>query len=730
MKNAIAVGALGLLIAACQARDPRIDQPVNRTATPPYPATPRDDTVVDTLHGVPVPDPYRALEDLDDPATRAWVDAQSAHAHDVLASLPGRDALARRFAELLYVDAISLPVRRGGRLFYTRRHKDREKSIVYWRAGDDGPEHVLLDPNTMSDDGSVSLGGWYPSWDGRLVAYNVKANNADEATMYVRDVATGKDLPDVLPGTKYAGAAWTPDGRAFVYTFLPSGPDISVADRPGYAEIRRHTLGDDPATDPVLFPHTGSARTFLAADLSEDGRWLFAYIQHGWNATDVWFRDLSADAASAAPAAPVDPAPAYPVPAGFVPLRVGADANYSVEVHDGLFYVLTNEDAPRYRVMVVDPARPARDAWREIVPESDATIESRQIVGGHLVLQLLERASSRLEVRDLGGALVREVPLPDIGSIAGVTGNQGEDDAYFSFSSFTHPPEIHRTSIATGATSLWAKVDLPLDPSPYAVDQVTYRSWDGTPVTMFVVAKKGLERDGSHPTLLYGYGGFNVSMTPDFAASVMVWLEHGGVYAVPNLRGGGEYGEAWHRDGMGAKKQNVFDDFLSAAEFLVAEGYTRPELLAIRGGSNGGLLVGAAMTQRPDLFRAVICAVPLLDMVRYHRFGSGETWVPEYGSADDPAQFRTLLHYSPYHRVRKGVSYPALLMAAADSDDRVDPMHARKFVAAVQWASASNRPALLRVEAHAGHGGADLVKKTVESYTDQWAFLLWQLGMD
>lgn len=723
MRNAIAVAALGLSAIACQATAPRTDAHVNHEMTPDHPTFPRE-AVVDLLHGVPVADPYRSLEDASLPTTRRWVETEDARARAILGRLPGRDALARRFAELLYVDAISLPLRRGDRLFYTRRHKDREKSVVCWRQGDDGAEHVLLDPNTMSDDGSVSLGGWTPSWDGRLVAYNVKANNADEATMYIRDVATGVDLPDVLPGTKYSGASWEPDGRAFIYTFLPDSPDISVADRPGYAEIRRHVLGEDPAADALLFPRTGSARTFLAADLSEDGRWLFIYVQHGWSATDVWFRDLSRPAPTAAgPATDGAPAP------GFSPLRVGVDANYSVEVYDGRFYVLTNEDAPRYRVMLVDPAHPERAAWREVVAESDATIESRQVVGGRLVLQLLERASSRLEVRELDGALVREVPLPDIGSIAGVTGNQREDDAFFSFSSFTHPPEIHRTSVATGATSLWAKVDLPLDPSPYAVEQVTYRSWDGTPITMFVVAKKGLVRDGSHPTLLYGYGGFNVSMTPDFAASVMVWLEHGGVYAVPNLRGGGEYGEAWHRAGMGANKQNVFDDFLSAAEFLVAEGYTTPDRLAIRGGSNGGLLVGAAMTQRPDLFRAVICAVPLLDMVRYHRFGSGETWVPEYGSAEDPDQLRTLLRYSPYHRVREGARYPALLMAAADSDDRVDPMHARKFTAAIQWASASGRPVLLRVEAHAGHGGADLVKKTVESYTDQWAFLLWQLGV-
>ena len=349
-------------------------------------------------------------------------------------------------------------------------------------------------------------------------------------------------------------------------------------------------------------------------------------------------------------------------------------------------------------------------------------------MGGHLVLRYLDSATSRVEVRTLAGALVRELPLPDLGTVDAVVGNPDDDAAWFSFSSFTRPPEIYETSIRDGGATLWAKIDLPIDTSRFMAEQVWYPSRDGTPISMFIVRAKDAPRNGDNPTLLYGYGGFNVSLTPAYASSVLIWLEQGGLYAVPNLRGGAEYGEAWHQAGMGAHKQNVFDDFIAAAEHLIAAGWTRPGRLAIRGGSNGGLLVGAAMTQRPDLFAAVICAVPLLDMVRYHLFGSGKTWIPEYGSSDDPVQFETLLRDSPSLPVPRGIHFPAVLMAAADSDDRVDPMHARKFTAALQWATASARPVLLRVEKNAGHGGADLVQKTVESYADQWAFLLSQIG--
>ncbi|HVR72467.1 MAG TPA: prolyl oligopeptidase family serine peptidase [Vicinamibacteria bacterium] len=668
--------------------------------------------VKETLFGVEVHDPYRWLEDLKDPAVQAWMAEQDRAARTALGASPGRDRLLRRFRELYYVDAASAPLHRGGRYFYTRRHADREKAVVYWREGAQGEERVLLDPNTMSADGSTSLGVWVPAWDGGKVAYALRPNNADEATLYVMEVATGEvSEVDVIEGGKYAEPSWTPEGDGFYYTWLPTDPRVPVADRPGRAEIRFHRLGTPPAADRQVHAATGDPRTFLSVDLSRDGRWLFVYVSHGWNSADVYLRDLaSADS-------------------GWRPLVVGRDALYLVHAWQGRFYVLTNEGAPRFRVMRTEAARPERAAWVEVVPErKDAVIEEFRVLGGHLVLGYLENAASRLEVLTLEGRSVREVPLPALGSTFGLVGNPDEDEAFFGYQSFTTAPEIHRTSVRTGATSLWSAVKVPVDPSAFAVEQVWYPSRDGTRVSMFVVRGKDMRRDGSTPFVLYGYGGFSVSERPTFTTGIFPWLEAGGGFAVANLRGGGEYGEEWHRAGMRHRKQNVFDDFIGAAEYLQANGYTRPDRLAIMGGSNGGLLVGAAMVQRPELFRVVSCGVPLLDMVRYHLFGSGKTWIAEYGSADDEADFRTLLAYSPYHHVRKS-PYPAVLMTSADTDDRVDPMHARKMTAALQAATTSGRPVLLRIERNAGHGGADMVKQAVELSADRYAFLMSEVGL-
>jgi prolyl oligopeptidase len=675
------------------------------------PATRRID-VKETLFGVAIDDPYRWLEDVKDPAVQAWMGEQDGAARRALAALPGRDRLLRRFRELYYVDAVSAPVHRGGRYFYTRRHADREKAVVYWREGAEGTERVLLDPNTMSADGSTSLGVWVPAWDGRKVVYAIRPNNADEATLFVMDVATGKvsDV-DVIGGGKYAEPSWTPEGDGFYYTWLPIDPTIPIADRPGRAEIRFHRLGTPPATDALVHPSTGSPRTFLSVDLSRDGRWLFVYVAHGWNSTDVYLRDLkSADTA-------------------WRPLVVGKDALYLVHPWQDRFYILTNEDAPRFRVMRTEATRPERTAWTEIVPESpEAVIEDLRLLGGHLVLGYLENAASRLEVRTLDGKPARDVALPALGSTFGLTGNPDEDEAFYGYQSFTTAPEIYRMSVRSGEQGLWSAVKVPVDPSALHVEQVRYPSRDGTRISMFVVRRKDMPRDGSTPFLLYGYGGFNVSERPTFTTGFFPWLEAGGGFAVANLRGGGEYGEEWHRAGMLHKKQNVFDDFVAAAEYLQNNGYTRPDRLAIMGGSNGGLLVGAAMVQRPELFRVVSCGVPLLDMVRYHLFGSGKTWIAEYGSAENEAEFRTLYAYSPYHHVRKA-PYPAVLMTSADTDDRVDPMHARKMTAALQAATTSGRPVLLRIEKNAGHGGADMVKQAVELSADRYAFLMREVGL-
>jgi len=676
----------------------------------PYPPTRRDD-IVEIIHGERVADPYRWLEDVAAPEVKAWMKQQDAFARAHLAALPGREPMLARLRELFYYDALGAPVHRRGRWFWTRKHSDREKNVVYWKEGERGDERVLFDPNRWSEDGSIGLGGWWPSWDGTLAAYNIKANNADESVMHVLEVATGRELADVIPGTKYSGASWLPDGSGFYYTWVPPvGGEVTVPNRPGFAELRFHRIGDDPALDPVVRGATGDPQTFLGGGVSRDGRWLLAAVQHGWNSSDWYVRDLASDG-------------------GWTTLVEGVDANFDVHVWQDRFYVTTNLGAPRYRVFRVDPAHLEREAWQEIVPEdAAATITGVDLVGGHLVISWLRKATSELEVRTLDGAPVRMIELPGKGTTSGMSGLPDEDAGYFTYTSFTEPGIVFRTSIASGAVEEWSRVALPIDTSPYVTEQVTYPSKDGTPITMFLLHRRDVTPDGSRPTILYGYGGFNVSLTPAFSSARMVWLERGGVYAIANLRGGGEYGEDWHRDGMLDRKQNVFDDFLAAARWLIEQRWTSPRHLAISGGSNGGLLVGAAMTQAPELFRAVVCAVPLLDMVRFHRFGSGATWVPEYGSPDDPEQFKTLYAYSPYHRVREGVAYPALLMLAADSDDRVDPMHARKFTAAVQHATASEAPVLLRIEENAGHGGADLVKQAIEQTADTFLFLEERLG--
>ena len=676
-------------------------------STHPWPAT-RAEAITDTLHGRPVADPYRWLEDEASPEVQAWMTEQDGYARGLLAKSPVRDELTARLKQLLYYDAVSAPLHCKGRYFYTRKHADKEKTIVYWKQGEAGAEQVLFDPNQWSEDGSKGLGAWAPSRDGAYVAYGVKEHNSDESVTRVFDVAAGADLPDVIEGTKYSSASWAPDNDGFYYTWVPPiGGAVTIADRPGFAQVRYHKLGTPVADDKVVHPATGNPETFIGGYVSRDGHWLVVVIQHGWNSTDVYFKDAREPAAA------------------WTTLVAGVDATFDVNVWRDQFYVTTNHGAPRQRVFKVDPRQPDRIAWREIVAQGEATIEHVAVVGEHLVVTCLSHAASEVEIRDLEGVPVRKVALPPLGTSAGIAGNPDEDTGYLAYTSFTEPQVIYRTSIQTGETSEWARIALPVDTSQLATDQVFFPSKDGTRIPMFIVSKKGTKRDGANPTILTGYGGFSVSLTPGFASSRIAWLERGGVYAIPNQRGGGEYGEDWHRAGMMAHKQNVFDDFIAAAEYLIAERWTSRDHLAISGGSNGGLLVGAVVTQRPDLYKAVICAVPLLDMLRFQLFGSGKTWVPEYGSAEDAEQFRALYAYSPYRvAVDAGPrAYPAVLLDSADHDDRVDPMHARKLAAILQAAQTGDAPILLRIERNAGHGGADLVKQQVERAADQYAFL-------
>jgi prolyl oligopeptidase len=679
-----------------------------------YPATRAEDRS-DVFFGVTVRDPYRWLEDGNSKETQAWMTAQDDLARRHLASLPGREPLQQRLKDLMYFDAVGPPVRRGKRLFYSRRHKGAEKSIVYFREEGSDKEQALLDPNTLRPGENVSLGVWEPSYDGKIVAYTVRKNNADDATLYIKDVTTGKvsDI-DVIPGAKYAEPSFTPTGDGFYYVRLPVDPKISAADLPGHSEIRFHKIGQDPSKDEIVREKTGDPRTEMAVSLSREGRYLFGYIFHNFDAeVDAYYRDLKAPK----------------VESGWKPLLVGKRVRVQATAWKDHFYILTNDGAPRGRVFRADAKKPDREGWQEIIKEpSSAVIEAMQVVGGQLAITSMKNAASELEIRALDGKLVRKVDLPSVGGLAGVLGDPMDDEAYYGFTTFTRPSEIYKTSIKKGGSTLFSKLDLPVDPSPYEVKQVWYTSKDGTKVSMFLVHKKGIPMDGSTPFVMTGYGGFGVSVLPAFKATLYPWLEAGGAFAMPNLRGGGEYGKAWHEAGMKTRKQNVFDDFIAAAEHLISSGYTKPERLAIRGGSNGGLLVAAAMVQRPELFGAVICQVPVIDMTRFHLHGDGKTWIGEYGSVENEEELKALVKYSPYHNVKEA-KYPAVLMLSADSDDRVDPLHARKMIAALQAKATGDKPLLLRIERNAGHGGGDMAKQTVEQGADVYAFLMKELGL-
>ena len=674
-----------------------------------YPETRRTDTV-DEMFGTQVHDPYRWLEDGSKKEVETWMSRQDKFTRRYLEDLPLRERLRKRYRELYYIDAMSSPTPRDDRIFYARQHADKQKDVHYWRPvdGSAGDEEVLLDPNEMGDGENVSVGTLVPSHDGSKVAYTLKENNADAATLYVMDVESGEvsDV-DVIEGAKWAYPSWTPDNEGFYYTHFPTDSSIPEDERTGEADVRYHELGTPPSKDRIVHGPTGNPRTTQSIKVSRDGDWLVRTVSFGWNRTDVFVRRRSNTDGE------------------WKTLIEGKPNNYRVRVWNDHFYVVTDDGAPRSRLMKVDAESLDRSDWKEIVPEQEkAVLKFSQIIGGKLVLTYLKNAHSHLEIRDLDGSLVREVDLPGLGSTYGMSGEPDRDRAYFGFESFTQPRRIFSTSIQEGGTEVWSSEELPVDTEDFVSKQVWFESKDGTEASMFVVHEKGALKDGPIPFMMYGYGGFNISLTPFFDESAIPWMEAGGGFAVVNLRGGGEYGESWHEAGMKKNKQNTFDDFISAAEFLIDEEMTTSEGLAIEGGSNGGLLVSAVTVQRPELFGAVLCHVPLTDMIRFPDFGPAKLWVPEYGDPTKEEMFDYLYSYSPYHNVEKGTEYPAFMMLSSANDDRVHPMHARKMAAQLQWATTSrDEPVLFRLEKDAGHGGADLVRSTVSEKVDVMTFL-------
>ena len=665
------------------------------------PAT-RTDNVKDVLHGVELVDPYRWLEDQWGADTRAWIEAQNKYTDSVVNPLPGRDKLQKRLTELLRVDNIGVPKERKGRYFFSKRGVDQDLFVVYLRHGLDGKDEVLIDPHGLSADHTTSVSLMDVSDDGSLVVYGIREGGQDEVSLRLRDVATRQDLPDVLPKARYGTPSLAPDKKGFYYVkWTKEGPRVYY-----------HALGADPAADKMLFGEGYGPEKIIGAELSDDGRWLLITVLYGSAAdkTEVYVKDLT------------NPGPVMTIVKDI-------QARFFGQVCGDTLFLETNWNAPNSRVLAVDLKSPARENWREVVPESALVIDGVSYVGGRLFVEYLRNVRSLVKVFEPDGKLVRELELPALGSVSGISGRWKSPEMFYTFASFHIPTTIYRYDVAGGKQSVWARLNAPVNTDDFAVRQVWYESKDGTLVPMWLVHKKGIRLDGNNPTYLTGYGGFTISLTPSFSSRAVAWVENGGVFAVPNLRGGGEFGERWHKAGMRENKQNVFDDFIAAAEWLIAAGYTRPEKLAIAGGSNGGLLVGAAMTQHPELYRAVVCSYPLLDMVRFQQFLVARFWVPEYGSAEDPEQFKYIRAYSPYHNVKKGTAYPATLFITGDSDTRVDPLHARKMAALVQASTGGDRPVLLRYDTKAGHSGGLPVSKQIEDLTDELSFLFWQLGV-
>ena len=666
------------------------------------PASPRTrrGNVQDVLHGITVADPYRWLEDQSSPETRAWITQQNAYTHSMLDQLPGRDALRNRLTELKKVDGIHSPFERNGKFIYRHRRADQEQYAICLRQGEIGKEEVLIDPNPMSAEHTTNVDIADVSQDGKLLAYMLRAGGKDETEIHLLDLNTRHELPDVLPLALYFDVGFLPDNTGFYYSMMTDdGP-----------RVRFHKMDSAVAGDTNVFGKGYGKEGIVVGDPTPDGRHLVITACNGsaCDKAEIWLQDLNTHGA-------------------IEPLVKDIDARFFPYAGGDRLFLHTNWKAPHGRVLAVDYAHPGRDNWREVVPESNTAIDGVFLSGGKIMVAYVKNAASKVKVFNPDGKPVRELEFPALGSVSDIQTRWENKDAFIGFNSFTIPRTIYYFDMDNGQRSTWYKTDVPVDSNNFVVEQVWFNSKDGTRVPMFLIHAKGMKTDGARPALLTGYGGFTVNITPEFWPDAIIWAEHGGVAAQVNLRGGGEFGEAWHKAGMLANKQNVFDDFIGASAWLISNKYTNPSKLAIFGGSNGGLLVGAALTQRPDLYQAVVCWHPLLDMLRYDQFMDGKFWVSEYGSANDPEQFKWLYAYSPYQHVKDGAKYPAVLFMSGDGDTRVAPLHARKMTALLQASTGSERPIMLRYELAAGHSGGRSVTQDIGDSTDILSFLFWQL---
>jgi prolyl oligopeptidase len=679
-----------------------------------YPES-RKEAVTDEYHGVKVADPYRWLENDNSEETKQWVAAQNRVTQGFLAGIKGRDEIREQLRRLWNHPRVGMPERFGDRWFFSTNSGLQNQSVVQVADTLDGGSRVLLDPNTLAADGTIALAGHSPSEDGRHLAYALSNAGSDWQEIRVLEVATGKALPDRLQWVKFSGMSWARDGSGFYYSrYDAPAPGAALTGVNEFQKLYFHRLGEPQEQDRLIYQRKDQPRWGIGGRVTEDGDYLIIHVSQGSDPKNRLFYQKLGAAADAR----------------VVELLAAGDASYRFVGNDGpVFFLLTDRGAPKQRLLAIDTRQPEPAHWREVIPERADPLNAVRMAGGQFLCLYLKDARSAVSAHSLDGRKLRDIELPGIGTVDGFGGRKEDREVYYAFTSFTEPGAIFRLRLADGVSTLWKKPELDFDGSRYETRQVFFTSKDGTRVPMFVVHRQGIPLDGSHPTLLYGYGGFGISQRPGFSVSRAVWLERGGVLAVANLRGGAEYGREWHDAGRLLNKQNVFDDFIAAAERLIADGYTKPARLAIQGGSNGGLLVGACMTQRPELFGAALPAVGVMDMLRFQRFTIGWAWAKEYGSVDDPEQFARLLAYSPYHVLKPGTRYPATLVTTSDHDDRVVPAHSFKFSARLQECQAADGPpVLIRVETSAGHGAGTALAKMIDKAADEWAFLQASLG--
>lgn len=676
-----------------------------------YPETKKTD-IKDDYHGISVDDPYRWLEDDNSEETKAWVTAQNKVTQDYLASIPYRDKVKKRLEELWNYPKYGSPSKKGDYYYFSKNDGLQNQSIIYRQKGLKGKPEVFFDPNKLSADGTAALGAWSFSKKNKYIAYTVAMSGSDWQEAFVLDAASGKKLEDNLKWIKFSGLSWKAD-EGFYYSRYPE-PDekTKLSKQNQFHQVWYHKVGTPQSEDILVHKDEDHPFRNMGGGMTEDNRFLIINTSEGTSGGEIWAKDMKA----------AEPKLTLLIP-GF-----STSPGVITNVGDKLL-VRTNDDAPNYKVVLIDPKQPGKENWKTIIPEKEEVLQGVGIGGGYMYASYLKDASTKVYQYKYDGNLVREIKLPGIGSAGGFGGDKDAKEFFYTFSSFSYPPSIFRYDITTGKSTLFRKTEVKFDVSQFETKQVFFPSKDGTKVPMFLTYRKGLKLDGNNPVLIYGYGGFNIPSTPGFSISNAFFMEQGGIYAVVNLRGGSEYGEKWHKGGMKENKQNVFDDFIGAAEYLVKEKYTNSSKIAIRGGSNGGLLVGAAMTQRPDLFKVAIPQVGVMDMLRYHKFTIGWAWAVEYGRSDSAEHFNYLYKYSPLHNLKPGVSYPATIVTTADHDDRVVPAHSFKFAAALQAAHAGVQPTLIRIETKAGHGAGKPTSKQIEEAADIWSFTMYNLDM-